>query len=174
MSDSSLAINIRAERESDRSGVYALNASAFETGSEAKLVDSLRVQLPQAISMVAELSHQIVGHIMFTRVALSNHPGAFVMGLAPMAVAQPLQRKGIGSALVNQGLAACRAAGAGAAVVLGHPEYYPRFGFRPASSFRLGCEYDVPDEVFMAIELEPAYLSEKEGLVSYHELFTGV
>jgi putative acetyltransferase len=79
---------------------------------------------------------------------------------------------GIGSALVYAGIEACRRLGAGAIVVLGHPDYYPRFGFRPASGFGLHCEYDVPDEVFMALELSPGFLDSRTGTVKYHEAFS--
>lgn len=80
------------------------------------------------------------------------------MGLAPMAVAPERQRQGIGSALVRAGLDRCKEPGFGAIVVLGHPEYYPRFGFSIAKRFDIGCEYEVPDEVFMVMELQPGYL----------------
>lgn len=93
------------------------------------------------------------------------------MGLAPMAVRPGHQGKGIGSALVRAGLQACTDLGANAVIVLGHPEYYPRFGFLPSSRFRLDSEYDVPDEVFLALELEPGALSALSGRVLYHEAF---
>src|SRR5437762_2911415 len=80
------------------------------------------------------------------------------MGLAPMAVLPREQRRGIGSALVRAGLDRCKQSGFSAAVVLGHPAYYPRFGFTPASRFAIKSEYDVPDEAFMALEFEPGIL----------------
>ena len=88
-----------------------------------------------------------------------------------MAVRPHLQRRGIGSALVNQGLAECDRIGAGAVFVLGHPEYYPRFGFRPASRFGIGCEYDVPDEVFMALEIVAGCLDDADGVARYDPAF---
>ena len=96
------------------------------------------------------------------------------MGLAPMAVLPARQRGGIGSALVRAGLDACRQLGCTAVVVLGHPAYYPRFGFQPASRFALGCEYDVPDEAFMALEVEPGSLVGKAGTIRYHRAFAEV
>jgi putative acetyltransferase len=96
------------------------------------------------------------------------------MGLAPMAVLPAEQRRGVGSALVQAGLDRCRQLPCGAVVVLGHPAYYPRFGFSPASRFGVTCEYDVPDEVFMAMELEPGFLRDKPGTIRYHPAFATV
>ncbi len=96
------------------------------------------------------------------------------MGLAPMAVAPEHQRKGIGSALVRAGLEQCKQLGFAAVVVLGHPEYYPRFGFSPSSRFGINSEYEVPEEVFMAMELQPGALSGKTGRVKYHAAFSNV
>jgi len=84
------------------------------------------------------------------------------------------QRKGVGSALVRQGLMCCKDLGARAVVVVGHPEYYPRFGFAPASRYALRCEYDVPEDVFMVAELEAGALNGAYGVVRYHDAFAGV
>ena len=96
------------------------------------------------------------------------------MGLAPMAVAPDRQRSGVGSALVRAGLEACRERGASAVVVLGHAEYYTRFGFAPASRFGIASEYDVPDDVFLIVELEPGRLASASGTIRYHAAFGGV
>jgi len=165
---------IRAEKAGDRDAVYAVNVSAFEASSEAKLVDTLRQQVEPVVSLVAEDNGEVIGHIMFSPVSLSGYPNLKVMGLAPMAVAPRQQRRGIGSALVRAGLDECRQLGFAAVVVLGHPEYYPRFGFSPASQFGIDSEYDVPDEVFMALELEPNALSGKTGRVKYHAAFSSI
>lgn len=163
---------IRDEKVRDRINVRAVNVSAFETSSEADLVDVLRQQVRTIISLVAEEDGELVGHIMFTPIALSDHPNLKVMGLGPMAVAPTHQNKGIGSALVKAGLDQCCQMDFVAVVVLGHPEYYPRFGFSPASQFGIDCEYDVPDEVFMAIELKPEALNESTGRVRYQPAFS--
>jgi putative acetyltransferase len=163
---------IRPENENDRDAVFAVNISAFETQAEATLVDVLREQARPVVSLVAEEQGNVVGHIMFSPVILSGNPDLKVMGLAPMAVAPERQRKGIGSALVRAGLEQCRQLGFVAVVVLGHPEYYPRFGFLPSSRFGIDSEYEVPEEVFMAMELEPEALSGQTGRVKYHHAFS--
>ena len=165
---------IRAEKETDQDAIFAVNASAFETQAEATLVGVLREQAQPIISLVAEEQGNVVGHIMFSPVILSGNPDLKLMGLAPMAVAPEHQRKGIGSALVKAGLEQCRQLGFVAVVVLGHPEYYPRFGFSPSSRFGIDSEYEVPEEVFMAVELESEALSGHTGRVKYHHAFSKV
>jgi putative acetyltransferase len=164
-------VRIRAEEETDQDAVHDINLSAFDTDAEANLVDALRKQASPIISLVAEDDGAIVGHIMFTPVSLSEALGLKMMGLGPMAVAPKHQRKGIGSELVRTGLAQCKQLGAGAVVVLGHPEYYPRFGFEPASRFGVDSEYDAPDDVFMALEFDSKALSETGGTAMYHAAF---
>src|SRR5437773_7409355 len=165
---------IRTEEEKDWAAVYALNAAAFETPAEANLVDALRQQARPVVSLVADDNRTVVGHMMFSPVSLTGHPDVKIMGLAPMAVAPNHQRKGIGSALVRAGLERCKQLGFGAVVVLGHPEYYPRFGFSPSSRFGIGCEYEVPEDVFMVMELQPGYLGGISGSVKYHSAFSNV
>ncbi len=164
-------ILIRPERSADEASVRIVNRSAFETSAEADLVDALREQADPTISLVADDGGSIVGHIFFSPVTLSGHAAPSIMGLAPMAVLPAAQRRGIGSSLVAAGLESCRHAGSGAVVVLGHPGFYPRFGFVPASRFGMRCVYDVPDEVFMALELTPAVLAGKGGTIHYHPAF---
>ncbi len=167
-------MRIRSEVESDRQAVYSVNAAAFETTAEAELVDTLREQAHPIVSLVAEDEGTVVGHILFTPVSLPGHPQLKIMGLAPMAVAPDQQRRGVGSALVPAGLERCRQLGYGAVVVVGHPEYYPRFGFTSALRFGLGCEYEAPEEAFMAIELQPDYLQGAAGTIRFHAAFEGV
>jgi putative acetyltransferase len=165
---------IRGEEQRDWAAVRAVNVSAFETPAEANLVDDLREHATPLVSLVAEDSGAIVGHIMFSPVSLAGHPALRIMGLAPMAVAPEHQRKGIGSALVRAGLEQCRQLGFGAVVVLGHPAYYPRFGFSPSARFGIGCEYDVPEDVFMVVELRAGFLRGASGKVAYHAAFSNV
>jgi putative acetyltransferase len=164
-------MNIRPERGKDLPTIHQINSEAFETEGEANLVDSLRDSGIPLISLVAEVDHIIVGHILFSPMTDADGNSIPVAGLAPMAVAPEHQRQGIGSALVRSGLEHCRAAGYRAVAVLGHPGYYPRFGFVPASQYKLRSQYDVPDEVFMAKELIPGALSDISGVVKYHRLF---
>jgi putative acetyltransferase len=163
---------VRAEEEGDHAAVHALNEAAFGTTLEASLVDSLRAQAQPIVSLVAEEKRAVVGHIFFSPVTLLGHADLHIMGLAPMAVAPSHQRRGIGSALVRAGLERCRALGAGAVVVLGHSEYYPRFGFAPASRFGVKSEYDAPDETFMALEFQPRFL--RVGTIAYHAAFNNL
>jgi putative acetyltransferase len=164
-------ITIRDEQEADIRRVHELNSLAFEAETEANLVDVLRETTQPVISLVATDNDIIIGHIMFTPVELSDSSSLTIMGLAPMAVAPDRQRCGIGSALANEGLNRCAEIGTGAVVVLGHSAYYPRFGFVPASTMSIACEYDVPDEVFMIRELTPGYLAGATGTIKYHEAF---
>src|SRR2546430_3759974 len=139
-------IHIRPERAADIASVHALNRAAFETSTEADLVDALRERAKPIISLVADEAGSIVGHILFSPVTLSGCAELKIMGLAPMAVLPAEQRRGIGSTLVRAGLARCKQLGCVAVVVLGHPAYYPRFGFVPASRFGIASEYEVSDE----------------------------
>lgn len=162
------------EEEKDCSAIHALHASVFERPAEADLVDALRELVRPVVSLVAVESEIAVGHIMFSPVSLTSHPDLKIMGLAPMAVAQGHQRIGVGSALVRAGLEQCRQMGFGAAVVLGHVEYYPRFGFSPSTRFGIRCEFEVPEEVFMVVELQPGYFQGKSGTIQYHAAFHNV
>jgi putative acetyltransferase len=166
-------MQIRIERAGDIPAVRVVNLTAFDTPAEADLVDALRAHADPAISLVAEDPNDgaIVGHIFFSPVTLGEGSPIRIAGLAPMAVVPARQRRGIGSTLVWRGLELCRQQGFVAAVVLGHPQYYPRFGFTPASRFGLRCDYDVPDDVFMALELEPGALAGQSGTIRYHPVF---
>ena len=165
-------IEVRAERTEDLSAVRRVNELAFGRPGEAALVDALRAAAHPHISLVATDGGQVVGHIFFSPVSIEPEDSSFrELGLAPMAVLPGRQRQGVGSALARAGLDECRRAGRSAVVVVGHPEYYPRFGFRPAAGFGLRCEYPVPDEAFMAVELEPGALANSHGLVKYRPEF---
>lgn len=162
---------VRPEAADDTGAVRVVNELAFSSNAEARLVDRLRRDARPLVSIVAEIDRELVGHILFSPVTLSGRTDLQLMGLAPMAVRPDRQRCGIGTALVEAGLAACLRLGTDAVVVLGHPRYYPRFGFMPASRFRLRCAWDVPDDVFMALELRAGCLDEAGGQVEYHTAF---
>lgn len=187
---------IRPETPADHAAVSRVHRRAFGRADEADLVDHLRQEASPTVSLVAtEGEAAVLGHIFFSPVTIEpgsidsgsidsgsiepGHRPVLTMGLAPMAVVPERQREGIGSALVEAGLRACREIGAEAVVVLGHPGYYPRFGFRPAETFGLRSEYDVPSEAFLAMELAPGALDARTpdasaGRVRYHPGFGGV
>lgn len=150
---------IRIETPADIPGVRAVNEAAFETGAEAALVDALREHGKFVLSLVADLDDELVGHILFTDIVMEPR-GADdrILGLAPMAVLPEWQGNGVGSALARRGIEDCRELGYRGIVVLGHPGFYSRFGFVPASRHGLTCIYDAPDEAFMALALGDAAL----------------
>lgn len=165
-------ITIRSETPADHSAVRRINELAFGTANEANLVDALRACTDPFISLVAVKDEEIVGHIFFSPVSIESENATFTaMGLAPMAVLPQYQKQGVGSALVEAGLKECMRIGHYVVIVVGHAEYYPRFGFTPARAKGLSCEFDVPDDVFMVAELSPGALNGRQGLVRYHPEF---
>lgn len=164
-------MRIRQETEADRAAIRAVNDAAFGTSAEADIVEALRSKGVRLVSLVVELDGTIVGHALFSPVLLAEHPQLKVMGLGPMSVVPGHQRKGIGSALVREGLKQCKELGYHAVVVIGHPQYYPRFGFVPAARYEMRSQYDVPEDAFMISELEAGALHGASGLVRYDEAF---
>jgi putative acetyltransferase len=164
-------VQIRLELPNDELAVRETNEEAFGTPAEATLVDRLRGS-PECISLVATLGDRVVGHILFTPISIEPATRLRVAGLAPMAVRPENQRSGIGSQLVRAGLDHCREHGYAAVVVVGHPEFYPRFGFLRASTKGLTCEFPVRDEVFMVVELNAGALADVRGLVRYRPEFS--
>ena len=166
-------ITVRFEQAGDAPGIRETNALAFGGPFEARLVDALR-GTPDSLSLVAAVDDRVIGHILFTPVTIEPPAARRIAGLGPMAVRPEHQRSGIGSRLIREGLDACRRHGYSAVVVLGHPEYYPRFGFLPAHTFNLTCEFPAPPEAFMAIELEPDAMGGVRGVVHYLPPFAEV
>ena len=163
---------IRRERSGDAARIRAVNLAAFEGSAEADIVDRLRAAHAPQLSLVAAFGSEIVGHILFSEVTVGDERAATGMGLAPMAVVPRHQNRGVGSALVRRGLEILRGEGCPFVVVLGHPGYYPRFGFVPASRYRIESEYEgVPDEAFMALELAPGGLEGVSGVARYRREF---
>ena len=166
-------ITIRPEQPDDIAAVRAINETAFGQPAEATIVDSLRNTCPDAVSLVAVEGDRILGHIFFSPVCVSGGHGVIQgMGLAPMAVLPERQRQGIGSMLVQAGIDAMRERNCLFVIVLGHPEYYPRFGFVPASRHGLSCQWDgVPDEAFMVLILDKAAMAGVSGTARYRDEF---
>lgn len=161
---------IRLEQPADLVGVRETNEQAFGTTTEARLVDRLR-DSSDCISLVATVGDRVIGHILFTPVSIEPETIIVVAGLAPMSVRPEYQRVGIGSELVRAGLDECRRRGYAAVVLVGHPEFYLRFGFVPGHTKGLECEFPVPAEAFMVLELDEAALAGVAGLVRYRPEF---
>jgi putative acetyltransferase len=167
-------ISIRRELPEDYAAVYRVNTLAFGLEEEAALVDRLRAVQPH-LSLVAVDDGQVVGHIFFSPVSVESEDVKFMaLGLAPMAVLPAYQNQGIGSQLVRHGLKECEREGHEIVFVLGHPDYYPRFGFSVAKAKGFSCEYPAPDEAFMVAELKPEALNGRRGLVKYNAEFAMV
>jgi putative acetyltransferase len=165
-------MTIRPERPDDVAAVRQINESAFEQPLEANLVDKLRQACPAALSLVAA-DDKVVGHILFTPVIVESDARRIEgMGLAPMAVAPERQRQGIGTQLVERGLDLLRERGCPFVVVVGHPDYYPRFGFKPAAAQGLTCQWDgIPDPAFMALILDADAMRGVGGVAKYRSEF---
>lgn len=171
-------ITIRCEEEKDFSEVFALNHAAFGEDNEARLVDFLRISesYVPGLSLVATDHEKITGHILFTKIRINTPDGKSIesLSLAPMAVLPEFQHKGIGAALVKEGLQAAKAKGFTSVTVLGHANYYPKFGFEKAAKYSIFPPFDVPEDNFMIIELEPGALTGTSGTVEYPNEFATV
>lgn len=164
---------IRKEKPGDIEGVRAVNERAFGQPEEADIVDVLRGACPDAYSLVAVEEDRVLGHILFSPATIHTQNGDVVgMGLAPMAVLPNYQRRGIGSKLVRAGLEMLKESSCPFVIVLGHPQYYPRFGFIPASGHGLQCQWDgVPDEAFMVLVLDESAMKGVSGVARYRSEF---
>ena len=169
-------MTIRIEKPEDAARVRQINELAFGQPLEAALVDHLRENCADAVSLVADDDEGVTGHILFTPVVIdSNGRRVIGMGLAPMAVLPDRQRQGIGSQLVTRGLDLLRERGCPFVVVVGHPEYYPRFGFERASLHGLSSQWEgIPDDAFMVLILDPQAMAGVTGIAFYREEFNEV
>ncbi|MGL5926446.1 GNAT family N-acetyltransferase [Chroococcidiopsis sp.] len=167
-------IIISPETIEDYTNIFEVNKLAFGQENEAKLVESIR-NLPNfnsALSLVAIDSDRLVGHILFSEIAIASPQGEVTaLALAPLAVLPQFQNQGIGSQLVRAGLKQCQVLGYKIVIVLGHPNFYSRFGFVPAIDKGLRSPFSVPDEAFMVLELIPEALTGISGMVKYSSPF---
>lgn len=155
----------RAESSTDLRAIREINLAAFPTSEEADLVESLRADaawIPELSVLAATPSGTPVGYALLTRCHIGHVPG---LALGPCAVVPEHQGTGAGSAVIEYGLDVARKRGEAYAVVLGHPEYYPRFGFRRASAHGISLPIDVPDEAFLVLSLDSSELP--AGTVRY-------
>lgn len=163
---------IREEGPGDQGAIHTINRLVFGGEEEAVLVDRLRASGCIVVSLIAAEGGEVIGHILFSELPISTGAATIpAVSLAPMAVRGDWQSKGVGSALVRTGLALCRERGKAAAIVLGHPNYYSRFGFCPKLAERIECPFPGAGEAWMALELVPGALSGVTGTVRYPEAF---
>jgi len=164
---------IRREKKEDFNSIYEVNKQAFKQKDESELIQRIRAGnnfIPE-LSLVAEENGKIIGHILFSKIKIIGKKEYESLALAPMAVLPEFQKHGIGGKLINDGLNKARELGFDSVIVLGHQDYYPRFGFERASKWNIKCPFEVPDEAFMAIELTVGNLAEKSGIVEYPKEF---
>lgn len=165
-----MLIEIREERPGDLSAIRDLNKCAFGQDQEANIVDALRSNGAVRLSLVATVEGRPVGHIMYSPVTIAGKIAGAALG--PVGVLPEYQRKGVGSELVRKGNERLKNEGCPYVIVLGHAEYYPRFGFRPASEHGVTCEWDVPDDVFMLLVLDEAKMRGVSGQARYRREFS--
>ncbi len=165
-------IEIGEERPDDVAVVRELNRRAFGQDQEGNIVDALMANGATLLSLVATLNDRVVGHIMYSPVSIDGKVRGAALG--PMAVIPERQRQGIGSKLIEAGNQKLKDAGCPFIIVVGHADYYPRFGFRPASEHGIKCEWDVPDDVFMLLVLDQAKMEGVSGLAKYRHEFSSI
>jgi putative acetyltransferase len=167
---------IRNETVNDFEEVYKLNYLAFgKRKDESELVERIRKseEFVPELSIIAEIDNEIVGHLLLSKATVVDYEQIFtVIVLAPIAINPSFQKQGIGSKLIDEGIRRCRVLGFSIILLIGHPSYYPRFGFQPARKYGLELkQFEVPDEVFMVYEVEEGTLQEIKGELKYPKAF---
>jgi putative acetyltransferase len=166
-------ITIRGEQPEDVQAVREVYIGAFGQELEADLVDQLRQRCDDLLALVAVLEGRIVGHILFTPAVIERRKQTVQgMALAPMAVLPEYQRQGVGSQLVRAGIEALKQVECPFIILVGHPTYYPRFGFEPASRYRIRSEWAVPDDAFMVLVLDEQQKEGLSGIAKYRPEFS--
>jgi putative acetyltransferase len=168
---------IRQELPEDASAIFEVHLQAFAQDGESRLVNALREdgKINPELSLVAVHGDRIVGHILFCPITIvSGTVETPALALAPLGVHQDYQCMGIGAALIEAGLEECRRLGHRIVIVVGHPGYYPRFGFTAASDSQITAPFPCPDEAFMALPLKPGALDGIGGMVRYPMAFDTV
>ncbi|MGC9308162.1 MAG: GNAT family N-acetyltransferase [Thermoplasmatota archaeon] len=160
---------IRAERPDDVASISDVNRRAFQQDDEGKIVERIRAgeHFVPGLSLVAEENGHIVGHILLSKTKIMGEEAYDTLLLGPVAVLPEFQRQGIGGKLVIEGLRRARTLGFDSVILVGHSEYYPRFGFEKASKWGIECPFDVPDESCMAVELHDGALKGKPGSIQF-------
>jgi putative acetyltransferase len=167
-----MLIEIREERPDDVTAVREVNRRAFGQEQERNIIDALRTNRGALLSLVATVNGRVVGHIIYSPLSVGENVNGVALG--PMAVVPEYQRHGISTKLIETGNRKIKDAGYPFIIVVGHAEYYPRFGFRPAREYGIKCEWDVPDEVFMLQVLNEAKMPGASGLANYRHEFSTV
>jgi putative acetyltransferase len=162
---------VREEGPDDAAAIREVQQRAFNQAQEGDLVDALRANGAVRLSLVAIAARGIVGHVIYSPVSVGNVSGA---ALGPMAVLPEHQRLGIGRALIEEAHRRLEESCCPFVVVVGYPAYYARFGFRPASAHGITCEWNVPDDVFMLLVLDPSRMRGVSGLAKYRREFASV
>jgi len=164
---------IRPYRDEDGAAVYRIHERAFGGGEEAELVEAIVHDYAAVCSLVAEQEGAVVGHILYTALDIEPAPSPQrrLLALAPLAVLPEYQRQGVGDALTRESLRQLGVADWDGVIVLGHPEYYPRFGFGSASRYGIQFPGEVPAASFMALPLIEGALDGCDGVVRYHPAF---
>ncbi len=172
----SVTLRVRPERAGEEAAIRETVRAAFAATEEvdgtveADTVDALRrePEFDPSLSFVAELDGRIIGHLVFTPCRVRSEEGeTAALALAPLSVLRGYEHTFAGTRLMRHGLAACREAGHGIVIVLGHAKYYRRFGFRPASQFGIEPPWAVHDDYFQALALRPGALDGVHGVVEY-------
>lgn len=168
-----LSVAIREEEPPDIPAIRTINELAFGQQQEADIVEALRRSCDDLVSLVAALDGRPVGHILFSPVEIESPQGQITgYGLGPLAVLPKYQRRGIGSQLVQSGLKVVKGLANPFVIVLGHPDYYPRFGFERASTHAIQSQWaEVPDEAFMVLVLDETAMQGLTGIARYRSEF---